>query len=69
LGNAGFSLLEPMQGWRAEGMRDLPFGDYVRATGDERIGFAERTPFYEGTFGSPRMLGAVGSVRHPWAES
>lgn len=42
----GFSLRELLVAWRAEGMRDLPFQNFLDAWGDGRIGETRRAPFY-----------------------
>ena len=42
----GFSLRDLLSSWRAEGMRDLPFQNFLDALGDERIHRTRRAPFY-----------------------
>lgn len=42
----GFALLELLRAWRAEGMRDLPFQNFLDSLEDDRVRGATRAPFY-----------------------
>jgi len=47
---AGFSALELLRAWRAEGMRDLPFQNFLDALDDPRVGQAHRASFFTETW-------------------
>lgn len=47
---AGFSVLDLLRAWRAEGMRDLPFQNFLDALEDDRVGEARRAPFFTETW-------------------
>ncbi|MDX6602623.1 MAG: hypothetical protein QOF13_1825 [Solirubrobacterales bacterium] len=46
----GFSALDLFRAWRAEGMRDLPFQNFLDALDDDRIAEARRAPFFTETW-------------------
>jgi|GEM_PF-2623221 len=47
---AGFSALELLRAWRAEGLRDLPFQNFLDALDDPRVGQARRASFFTETW-------------------